>query len=125
MSNIYNGDPSLKEPILISTIPYNPASFSGLTGTISANGLFSLLWTIVPDKPQLSLYNIHFSVRFGQNLPGYEWPYGDNINANNYTIVSNFTDLLGTDYLNNRIYYPVVLKNNTASPVTFWCYMKA
>lgn len=122
---LYQQDPSYKQPILISTIPTDPALASLTSGTVNANSQFNIMWTTYPDNPQLSLYNSHWTIRLGTNAAGYEWPYGANVLAtsNNYEI-SSHTDIVRTDYLRNRIYTVIVLKNNTASPVNFWCYFK-
>lgn len=122
---VYIGDPSIKEPILISTIPPNPALANLYAGSVNANSQFNVLWTTYPDKPQLSLYNVHYTVRLGTNATGWEWPYGASIlpTCTEYEI-SHHIDIVGTDYLRNRIYTVIAIKNNTGSPINFWCYFK-
>ena len=123
--DIYVGDPSLKEPPLITMIPSGIDQASLATGTINANSQVNILWTTFPDKPQLSLYNAHFTVRLGANLSGREWPYGIALpsSAFNYEI-SSHTDIIQTDYLLNRICTVIVMKNLTGSPVDYWCFFK-
>lgn len=123
--DIYIGDPSLKEPLLISTIPAELDLASFISGSIAANSIININWTTYPDKPQLSLYNVHFTVRLGTNSAGYEWPYGASIisTAHNYEI-HHHIDIVRTDYLRNRITTVMILKNNTASPINYYCFFK-
>lgn len=123
--DIYIGDPSLKTPLLISSIPAELDLASFLAGSIAANSIFIITWEVIPDKPQLSLYNVHFTVRLGTNSAGYEWPYGASIigTADDYEITHHI-DIVRTDYLRNRIATVMVLKNNTASPINFYCFFK-
>ena len=120
------GDPSVNKPILISSVPTGSNFFSFTSGTLPASTQLTIVWTTTPAQPQLSLWNFHYTVRFGADTAGKEWPNGSGLTADQSNIiVTNFTEALeSNDKFNVRI-NKIVMRNPTATPQTFYMYFKS
>jgi hypothetical protein len=123
---IYVRDPSLKKPLLISSIPSEIGMYSFISGTVGANSQVNFIWTTEPDSPQLSLWNFHWTLRLDADAPDNEWPYGSNIiAAASFFEAWGFTDALRSNDLTNQRVNIIVLKNLTAGPADYFLYFKS
>ena len=125
-SELYYGDPSFKNPILISSIPALYGFYSLSTGTIGANSTFTLRWVTTADRPQVSLWNFVHTLRLGTNDANHTWPYGSSLTANEIALrVTFYTDALDSDDAINRRYNNVVMRNDSGSTITFFSIFKS
>lgn len=126
MAELFNSDPSFKYPILISSIPVDPDTYSYTTGTVPATSQLTISWTSTASRPQLSLWNFLFSMRFGTDDLAHQWPNGASLTSNQATVeVSMHTDLASSyDPLNKRV-NRIVVKNTSADTFSYFCYFKS
>lgn len=125
-NELFISDPSFKYPILISTIPVDPDTYSFASGSIPANSQTTIVWVTTASRPQLSLWNFHFTIRFGTDDDAHKWPNGGSLTGNQIsTEVSMFTDALDSyDPVNNRV-NKIVIKNTSADTFNYYCYFKS
>jgi hypothetical protein len=124
--DIYNGDPTIKYPILVSGIPIDPAGASLATGTIPANTIYTIRWTSTPAQPQLSLWNFSWDLIVGDLTINNVWPDGADLTAAEYGLrVTAFTSLdESRDQVNLRV-NKIIIINASGSSIPYWCYFKA
>lgn len=122
----YIGDPSLKEPLQISSLPVESDLYSYISGTIGANSQLNILWTATPDRPQLSLWNFAFTINLGVDDADHAWPNGASLNTDQQSLyVMMIPDAVTADDLLNIKQNKVVCRNNSASSIPFFFYFKA
>lgn len=123
---IYNGDPSFKNPILISSIPPDPDNYSYFNTTLGANTQLVVSWTTTPTRPQLSLWDFLVSVRFGADDAAHNYPNGSSLTVNQSLVeVTMYTDAIQSDDNTNMRYTRVIMKNTSADSFTSYMYFKS
>lgn len=125
-TEIFIGDPSLKSPILISSIPTDPTVFSLSSGTLAATSQLNIIWTTTAARPQLSLWNFLMTMRFGVNDSDHDWPNGSGLTGNQAIVeISMHTDALISDDTQNLRRNKIIVKNTSADSFPYWNYFKA
>lgn len=126
MTDLHIGDPSLKYPILISSIPTAVDEYSVVSGTVSASSQFTIRWLTSPANKQLTLWDFHWEVRLGTDEADSVWPDGFNLTANQaLTQIYAFTDAVESDDETNTRVNKITIRNESASTFSFFMYFKS
>lgn len=126
MAEVYITDLSLNKPIKIGSIPTALSTYSLNTGVLNANTQTTIIWTTTPSQPQLSLWSFGYSIRFGSNLAGYEWPNGASLTNNQATVkVTCHLDVLASNEKTNQVVHKLIMSNGSADTFNYYQFVKA
>lgn len=126
MSDFYIGDPSFKYPIMVASIPTANGLYSYNSGTLNATTNYIVTWTTIPSRSQLSLWNFHWTVRFGSDTAAHEWPNGASLTADQRNVnITSYTDAINSNDATNVRVNRIRMVNESASSFAFYMYFKS